>query len=148
MSTDVQPEALARGTLESIEDGQLVLAVANSEYRIHLALTVPAGEIDVPVGKRIKGVIHASALRMHPARGGGRFIEPVWGAPRIVAGTVMHVDEPKRRVLIDAGVPMWVTAPPGQDFSVIGEGELINFYVKSGATFRPVISLRQSAAAD
>ena len=140
MSTDVQPEALARGTLESIEDGKLVLAVAHSEYRIHLVLTVPAGEIDVPVGKRIKGVIHATALRMHPARGGGQFIEPVWGAPRIVAGTVKHVDEPKRRVLVDAGVPMWVTAPPGQDFSVIGEGELINFYVESGTTFRPVIS--------
>ncbi len=92
MSTDVQPEALARGTLESIEDGRLVLAVAHSEYRIHLTLTVPAAEIDVPVGKRIKGVIHASALRMHAARGGGRFIEPVWGAPRIVAGIVKHVD--------------------------------------------------------
>ncbi len=46
-------------------------------------------------------------------------------------------------MLVDAGVPMWVTAPPGQDFSVISEGELVNFYVKSGTTFRPVIgSLR------
>ncbi len=139
MNTDLQPKALARGTLASIDDGQLVLAVDHTDYRIQLAMTVPAGEIDVPVGKRIKGVIHATALRMHPARGGGRFIEPVWGAPRIVAGTVVTVDEANRRVLVDAGVPMWVTAPPGQDFSVIGEGELVNFYVESGATFRPVI---------
>ena len=139
VTTDVQPEALARGTLVSFDDDCLVLAVPHTEYRIHLVPTVPAGEINVAVGKRIKGVIQAKALRIHPASGGGQFIEPVWGAPRIVAGKVIAVDEPNGRVLVDVSVPMWVTAPDGQDFSVIRPGELVNFYVESGATFRPVI---------
>lgn len=101
--------------------------------------TVPAGEIASPVGKRIKGTISARALRMHPSVGGGRFIEPVWGAPRIVAGAVMAIDEAKRRILVDVSVPMWVTAPEGQDFGVLKKGALVNFYVESGTSFRPRI---------
>lgn len=141
-----QNEALARGILESHEDGQVVLAVDHSDYRLHLVPTVPPGEIDVPVGKRIQGIIEARALRMHAAHGGGRFIEPVWGAPRIVAGEVLAVEPDKRRVLVDVSVPIWVTAPANQDFSVIREGELVNFYIESGATFRPVVSHQPSAA--
>ena len=137
---DISPDTLARGTLESLTDQELVLAVPHTEYRLHLAPTVPAGEFNKYVGKRIRGVIEATALRIHTARGGGRFIEPIWGAPRIIAGKVCSVDEAKRRVLVDAGVPMWVTAPQGQDLSELHEGLLVNFYVQSGTSFRPVLS--------
>ena len=140
MSTDTQPEALARGILDSVTDQEMVLAVPHTEYRLHLVPTVPAGEFDRYVGKHIKGVIEAVALRIHPARSGGRFIEPVWGAPRIVAGTVCAVDADTRRVLVDVSVPMWVTAPAGQDVAALQEGELVNFYVRSGTSFRPVLS--------
>ncbi len=137
---DTKPDALARGMLESLTDEQMVLAVLHTEYKLHLVPTVPAREFDKYVGKRIRGVIEAAALRIHPALGGGRFIEPVWGAPRIIAGKVCSVDEAERRVLVDAGVPMWVTAPQGQDLSELHEGQLVNFYVKSGTSFRPVLS--------
>ncbi len=144
MSPDPKPDttadALARGILESLTDEELVLAVPHTGYKLHLAPTVPAGEFNKYVGKRIRGVIEAEALRIHPARGGGLFIEPAWGAPRIIAGKVCSVDEAKRRVLVDAGVPMWVTAPQGQDLSELHEGQLVNFYVQSGTSFRPVLS--------
>ena len=140
MSTDLDSQALARGVLESLRDGELVLAVPGTSYRLQLVPTVPAGEITTPPGKRIKGTIHAKALRMHAAQAGGRFVEPVWGAPRIVAGTVLAVDEQGTRVLVDVSVPMWVTPPPGQDLSVIRKGQLVNFYVESGTRFRPVIN--------
>ena len=136
MTTDTQPGALARGILESLTDDELVLAIPHTAYRLHLVPTVAAGEVDVPVGKRIRGVIEAQALRIHPARGGGRFIEPVWGAPRIVAGEVLQVDQANQRVLVDASVPMWVAAE-GQDLGALTEGQLVNFYVRSGATFSP-----------
>jgi hypothetical protein len=32
---------------------------------------------------------------------------------------------------------MWVEAPKDQDLGVIREGELVNFYVESGACFEP-----------
>src|SRR5262245_61373291 len=106
-----QPESqtYARGVLESVGDNEVVLAIPGTSYRIHLVSTVPVGEIDAVPGAKIKGLIQARALRIHAARGGGRFIEPVWGAPRIVAGRVIAVDPPNRRVCVDASVPMWVT---------------------------------------
>ena len=140
-TTKLDNQTLARGVVESLSDSMLVLAIPGTDYRLHLVLTVPAGEIDVARGGKIKGLIQAKALRIHPARGGGRFIEPVWGAPRIVAGQVVAVDPATRRVSVDAVVPMWVTAPPGQDLSVIQPGQLVNFYVESGATFHPVIEV-------
>jgi len=118
----------------------MVFAVPHTEYKLHLTPTVPAGEFSKYVGKRISGVIEAVALRIHPAQAGGCFIEPIWGAPRIIAGKVCSVDEAERRVLVDAGVPMWVTAPEGQDLSALVEGQLVNFYVQSGTSFRPVLS--------
>ena len=141
MTPHLEDQALARGVLESLSDAKLVLSIPGTDYKLQLVPTVPVGEIDVQVGGKIKGLIQAKALRIHPARAGGRFIEPVWGAPRIVAGRVVALDPASHRVLVDAAVPMWVTAPPGQDLSVIREGQLINFYVESGATFRPVIEV-------
>jgi len=141
VNTQLDNQALARGVLESLDDGVLVLSIPGTSYRLHLVPTVPAGEIDAPQGGKIKGLIQARALRIHPARGGGRFIEPVWGAPRIVAGRVVAVDATNHRVCVDAAVPMWVTVPPGQDLAAIQPGELVNFYVESGATFRPVIEV-------
>jgi hypothetical protein len=138
VSTDDETRALARGVLESLNDRERVLAVHHTEYKLHLTPAVPAGEITAAIGSPIKGTIHAKALRMHAARGGGRFIEPVWGAPRIVAGTVRAVDEQQRRLLVDTGVPMWVEAPHGQDLGAIHQGELLNFYVESCTRFRPV----------
>ncbi len=140
MTTDTEPKALARGILESLTDDELVLAISHTDYRLHLVPTVPAGEFDGYVGKRIRGVIQAVALRIHRATAGGRFIEPVWGAPRIVAGNVCTLDESNRRVLVDVSVPMWVTVPAGQDLGILREGDLVNFYVQSGTTFRPVIT--------
>ena len=137
MPTDDETRALTRGVLESLDDHELVLAVHHTEYKLHLVPAVPPGEITATVGSPIKGTIHARALRMHVARGGGRFIEPVWGAPRIVAGTVRALDEQQRRLLVDTGVPMWVEAPQDQDVGTIREGELVNFYVESGTRFQP-----------
>ncbi|MHC4129221.1 MAG: hypothetical protein ACYTE6_08835 [Planctomycetota bacterium] len=137
MSTDDETRALTRGVLEALDDHELVLAVPHTEYRLHLA---PACDITAAIGSPIRGTLHAKALRMHAAQGGGRFIEPVWGAPRIVAGTVRARDEQQRRLLVDTGVPMWVEVPPGQDLGAIREGELLNFYVESGTRFRPVAS--------
>jgi hypothetical protein len=139
VATEDETRALAKGVLEALDDSELVLAVHHSEYKLHLTPAVPATEFTTTVGSPIKGTIHAKALRMHAAQGGGRFIEPVWGAPRIVAGAVQALDEQKGRVLVDTGVPMWVEALPGQDLGALRRGEMVNFYVESGTRFEPAV---------
>lgn len=138
MTTNVQTDAIARGVVLERGDGLLVLAVAGTEYRMHLVATTPADGMVTPVGKRIKGIIEAEALRMHTAQAGGRFVEPMWGAPRIVQGTVLAVDEQAGRVLLDVSVPMWVTVGDRQSASDFQPGQMVNFYVRSGASFTPI----------
>jgi hypothetical protein len=138
-TTDVQSESIVRAVLESAGDDKVVLSVPNTDYQIHLVPTVPASALKSKVGKRIKGVIHGNALRVHPAKGGGRFIEPVWGMPRIVAGKVLSADALNKRFVVDLTVPFVVTTLPEQEFAgIIEPGKLVNFYLQSGSTFTPV----------
>jgi hypothetical protein len=135
MTTDRQ--SFARGILESLDDDGLLLRLPQTEYRLRLKLTVSASGVGVPPGKRIRGTIRAEALRMHPASAGGRFIEPIWGEPRVVAGTILAVDEGQRTVLVDAVVPFLLTVREDQDLATLAPGGLINCHVRSGATFTP-----------
>jgi hypothetical protein len=130
-------EYLARGVLESLAEDKLVLGIAGTDYRLTLVPAVPAAAITTPISKRIKGTIHANALRIHSAAGGGRFIEPVIGTPRIVAGKVLAIDEPNRQIVVDVTVPMVVTTMENQRFDIFHVGSLVNFYIQSGATFTP-----------
>lgn len=128
-----EPAAVARGVVSVLGDGRISLHPTHTDYEIHLRC-----ETNLPDGKRARGVVEARALRIHAAHGGGRFIEPVAGEPRIVAGTVRAVDAANRRVLVETAIPIWLTAKEGQDFGVIAEGGLVNCHVESGAVFRPV----------
>jgi hypothetical protein len=128
---------LATGVLESLAEDKLVLSIPGTDYRLTLVPAVPASAIATPIGKRIKGAIHAQALRMHTAAGGGRFIEPVYGMPRIVAGKVLDIDADRRQVVVDVAVPMIVTTMPEQRFDIFTIGSMVNFYINSGATFTP-----------
>ena len=125
---------MARGVVELVDSGRLVLSIPQTDYQLHMVPTAPT---TTPVGKRIKGVIHARALRLFATQGGGKFIEPVIGEPRIVAGMVLAVDAPNRRVLVDVAVPMWMTLDERQPKLEVAVGELVNCYVESGITFTP-----------
>ncbi|MFK7959910.1 MAG: hypothetical protein AB8G96_05225 [Phycisphaerales bacterium] len=127
-----------RAIIDSIEGSTITLALAHTDYRLSMQLTVDADRINVPVGKRIKGVVEADGMRFHAASGGGRFIEPVYGEPRIIAGTVLHVAPDAGQVLVDAAMPIWVRPiEETQDWSVFADRVLVTGYLKSGPTFTP-----------
>ena len=136
-STTAAPD-LCRAILLEKSDDLVVLGLPGTSYRLHLRPTVPASSIATPIGKRIIGRICGKAQRMHPASAGGRFIEPVFGHPRIVNGTVVQVDAAGRRVLVDMVVPAWLTLAEGQSPSDLVPGQTVNMYVESGMRFEPV----------
>ena len=139
MSTDVDERAVARAVVDRVGDDHVVLRLPHTEYRLRFALAAPASAIDISAGKRIRGTITGRALRIHPASAGGCFIEPVVGEPRIVAGRVVALDEPGRRVLVDAAVPMWLELEENQDPGLLRAAGLVNCHVMSGATFTPLV---------
>ena len=138
MTTKVQANEISRVVLDEIASDKIVITVPGTSYKLHLATSGNGASITAEPGKRIKGIIHAKALRMHSAKAGGKFIEPIWGEPRIVSGLVLAIDESKNRLLVDVSLPMWVEVYEGQQAQQFAVGQMVNFYVQSGMEFEQV----------
>ena len=131
----------ARGVLaENIpatatKPAMIKLTFPNTNYEMHL---LPAGPATGQVGKRILGVVRAKARRVDVVQTGGRYVEPVYGRPRRVQGSVIAVNEGRRSIVVDAGVPIECELSDERqkagDFSV---GQFVSFDVLEGATFTP-----------
>lgn len=119
--------------VESSGEGQIVLRLPKSNYQLHLAT-----DRTFAAGQRVRGIVRGESLRMYPAHGGGKYIEPVWGHPRIVSGVVLGADPQSRTAIIDAVAIFHLAVPANQNFDVLAPGALVNFYIKSGARFEPV----------
>jgi hypothetical protein len=140
-SIDLPTAATARCVLEAVVDGRVVLSLPHTSYRLHLALAEGASVPPALLGRRVRGEIHADAQRIFKAAGGGggQFIEPLDGEPRIVAGRVVHVDAPARKLLVDIAVPMWMSLSDEQPADTFAVGDMVNCYVNSGVRFLPRI---------
>jgi len=135
-TTKIDP-SLARGTLTEIvaatatKPGYIKVSFPNTSYELHL---IPAAPPRVEAGKKILGVIRARARRMDTVGTGGRYVEPVFGRPRRVQGTVLSISGSE--VVVNAGVPMHITpTDPRQKASDFEPGQFISFDVMDGASF-------------
>ena len=126
--------------LESLTEGRIHVSIPKTNYSLDFVDANPAARAGLAgqVGRHIHGVVHARALKMHLATGGGVFIEPVQGHPRSVQGRVLATDMVHNKILAHVVIPMWIAVPAGQAASDFSTGELLNFYVESGASFRAV----------
>ncbi|MCH2160408.1 MAG: hypothetical protein MK085_00895 [Phycisphaerales bacterium] len=121
------------------QDDEFVrLSIPGTDYK--LSLVPGEGMADSPVqpGRRIRGRVNGSALKMHRPPAGGNYIEPVMGHPRIVQGTVIAADPTNRRLLIDLVVPVWVELMESQSTAEFSTGDVVTFYMNSGTSFTPV----------
>lgn len=132
-----QPASHAfNAVVDSVQDDTLVLKMPGRSYQLHLA--APQNGNALEPGQRVRGIVRGESLRMYSAHGGGKFIEPVWGAPRIVAGIVLEAHPAKREVIVDAVAVFKLRVPKEQNFDLLVPGALVNFYINSGAAFEPV----------
>ena len=133
MSSNSEFPADFDSVMKAITSESIVLNPPGNNYEIECVLESPVH--DVEPGDRITGAVHASALRVHGAGGGGAFIEPVTGEPRIVAGRVL-VNDGSGPILIRSAIPMLVELSDDADRAVCVPGEFVNFHVASGVVFR------------
>lgn len=135
--------AVARVVLEELlpasatAPARVRVSLPGLAYRTELVLAGDAAALAARVGKRVQGIIRGKAQRAWQATAGGCFIEPVWGAPRIVQGRVLAVDLDANAVLLDLAFPAWVTLEPSQGAGAFQTGDMLNFYVESGMSFTP-----------
>ena len=134
--------ALARGVLaanvpaSTKEAAHIVVTFINTNYEMHLVPTTP---ISTPIGKRLIGTITLQAKRIDTVGTGGQYIEPVYGRPRRVQGTVLRTE--KNALVIDAGVPIHATLTDArQTLDQFQPGQFVSFDAVAGATFTPAAS--------
>jgi len=133
MSDLVATAASARFEIVELDGDHVVLSVPGNAYAIRLRW---AGDAAASVGV-VAGRIEATALRVHGASAGGRFIEPVAGTPRIVSGTVEAIDKASVTIAVQSVVPMHVALEHRADLEQCPVGSLVNFHVRSDCQLCP-----------
>lgn len=103
-------------------------------HQMHLLTNTP---VRTEPGKRILGTIRVEARRIDVCGTGGSFVEPVYGRPRRVQGTIIDIDSSNGCVVVDAGMPIVAKLDPLQRTSDFKLGDHVTFAVKPGATFYP-----------
>ncbi|MEL6328520.1 MAG: hypothetical protein AAFR38_02565 [Planctomycetota bacterium] len=137
--TSKTPAGVARGVLEerivatATTPAFVVLSFYNTDYRLHLR---PVGEVTRLEGKRVEGVIRAEAKRVDVVSSGGRYVEPVFGRPRRVQGSVVATEPAANTITVNAGMPIVCRLTDSRqrasDFEV---GDFVSFDVLRGASF-------------
>ncbi|MCA9273617.1 MAG: hypothetical protein KDA31_11300 [Phycisphaerales bacterium] len=138
-TTKIDPK-LARGVLEEVlpatatKPAYAVISFPNTSYRVHLE---PVGEITGKPGKTIVGTIRARAKRIDTCATGGKFIDPVFGRPRRVQGSIVAIEGDW--VVVNAGMPVYCQpTAPGQSASHFAVGQFVSMGVEGGTSFEQV----------
>ena len=134
MTTSPEFSSAFDSVLKSISGESIVLNPPGNSYEVECVIESPVQGVEV--GDRITGTVHAKALRVHKSGGGGAFIEPMTGEPRIVAGRVL-ANRAGSPILIRSAIPMLVELSDDADRTACVPGEFVNFHVASGVIFRP-----------
>ncbi len=117
-----------RGRIVASDGIEVVLAIPESPYRLHLSAASPPA---AAVGDAVHGSITAQAARLHRASAGGRFLEPIVGPLRTIAGRVESMDA--------AGCVVRSVVPLRVDVDAVDpslkEGDLVTFDVRPGAVW-------------
>lgn len=125
---------VAEGVLREVRGETIVLAKPGTNYRIELVATSP---IDLKPGAKVRGEIRVQAARMDVIGTGGKYIEPVEGPPRRVAGRIVEISEGANLLVVNAGpFPVVVKPHKLQQASQFAVDQLVTMGVSPGAEFK------------
>lgn len=135
MSATASIGTTTTGVLSEIKDDRITLTLPGTDYRLHLAIKASIG---VAAGQRITGHIHARAKRVDVVPSGGRFIEPVYGRPRRLQGSIASTDAEHNTITVRCGAVFTCELTVNQKAGDFQHGQLVAFDVERGAWFEPM----------
>ncbi len=134
MSMETATGDVAAGILEKSEEGMIVLALPGTDYRLYLQVT---GRLEAPLNRPIAGRIMARARRVDVIHRGGRYIEPLYGRPRRLQGTIVATDPHDNTITVKCGggCPFVCQLVAGQQAINFDVGLFVGFDVEANASF-------------
>jgi len=140
-TTKLDP-TLARGTIIEVLDetptnpAQVVLSFPNNSYKSHFETRDDLGTLRSKIGEMVIGRISARARRVDRPQAGGCRIDPCYGPPRRVMGTLEAIDPRSNVILVNAGVRVMLTlTAPGQRAEQFVDADFVACDVMPGASF-------------
>lgn len=127
---------ISEGVLRAIGGGTVTIAKPETNYALELVVDEP---VTRAVGEKVRGEVRVNAARMDVIETGGKYIEPVDGPPRRVAGRIVEIDGAANLVIVDAGPFNVVCTPhPLQKASKFRVDQMVTMGVKPGASFKMI----------
>lgn len=135
MSATATSGTTVEGPILEVGHAYITLALLGTDYKIHLVPTKGGTHaVGLTAGTRVHGTIHAKARRVDVIRAGGRFIEPVIGRPRRLAGRISATDPQHNTITVQCGAPFICVLTANQNAADFQVGSLVTFDVERGAS--------------
>lgn len=130
----------ARGMIIDVREKMVVFQPENTTYELYLLTEQP---YDGPINRPIDGLIHVTARKVWTVQGGGLWVAPITGTPRIVQGRVRHIEG--NQIVVHAGTS-YIVDLPEKDMAMslltgqVAVNRMINIVVLPGARFEPLVA--------
>jgi len=117
--------------VDSVANGVVTLRVPGSNYRNSFALhgdpAAAGGGHALLEGTRVRGTIHAPAWKVDRVELGGNYVEPLFGRPRRMQGTILSVNAAANELTVQVGYEATVKLPEGYAAADYKVGERVGW---------------------
>jgi len=116
---------MAKFVVESVAPGVVTLKIPGTNYRN--SFSMPGGSDGLAIGKRVSGTIHAPAWKVDRVDMGGNYVEPLFGRPRRMQGTILSVDVGRNELTVQVGYEVTVKLPAKYSAASFQVGERVGW---------------------
>ena len=122
--------------VESIQDNLITLAAPPTNYRNTFVLKSENASA-LAVGERVRGTIHAPAWKVDRVDLGGNYVEPLFGRPRRMQGTILATNPATNELTVQVGYEVTVTLPDRHRAADFLPGQRVGWDNIEIPTFQP-----------
>ena len=97
--------------VESVANGLVTLRVPGTNYQNSFAIQDGADMTCLTPQARVRGTIHAPAWKVDSVELGGNYVEPLYGRPRRMQGTILAVNTATNELTVQVGYEATVKLP-------------------------------------
>jgi hypothetical protein len=127
---------MAKFIVDALADGVVTLRVPGTNYRSSFAVKGDAGRLPA-VGQPVRGVIRAPAWKAEKVDLGGNYVEPLYGRPRRMQGSVLAVNAATNELTVLVGYEVVVKLPEKYQAASFPVGSRIGWDNVEMPTFEP-----------
>ncbi len=122
--------------VESIQDNLITLAAPPSNYRNTFTLKSENASV-LTIGERVRGTILAPAWKVDRVDLGGNYVEPLFGRPRRMQGTILSNNPAANELTVQVGYEVTVKLPDRYKAADYLPGERVGWDNIEIPTFQP-----------